>query len=225
MKVKSIVLFVTLAFSILAMASDRVGNGGFVYLWVKDGTPHVYCVDLVEAGKMQLSANVLNDHVGAVEEILKRLKNLDPKRYERLLSLAHTFFAEAEFGNLEIALGVYRSRDWGVINHNASLVRWGVAAPLELAVVQNYYNHPQDKYYFIDEKLWNMMDFYDQVAMILHEIIYRDLLMGPNSQLFGDQETSLAARALNKILISGQSRNFNHDKFMKFKQIWKIGIN
>src|SRR3989344_451437 len=156
--------------AVTSIAAGRDGGGGFVV--VCENQENVKPIDLLDhyqaRRKMKLDLGKPSLSVDEkIELVLGRLEKLNSQRAKLYREYVRTFLSEVEFTDEDLT----NLADTG-----------GVSIPrgckLELAVIQNKNPRPpiEDYRYKINEPLWRAMDNDTKAGLILHEVIYRELI-------------------------------------------------
>ncbi len=144
---------------------DRVGNGGDVVVCPSG----VELLDVYETKlrKHPLKTFLSNDPSLMAKELLDNtLKKFQPSRYKEYLKSLENFMDEAEF------LPGIELKDID----DSGIVVIPKGCHLEQIAIQrsNSEMRPGDKRYVINLDLWNSLDSFNQMALILHEILFRE---------------------------------------------------
>jgi hypothetical protein len=167
------------------------GNGGdAVVCKASDGT--IVSVKSFDLSEAQLLRGILPD-LGAIdidpvkklEFALNRFARLDPERAGRYLQKAKTFVNDSRLVPGYVLLDIPDSNHIGLED----------GCQLEQLVAYIPPRFPQDKPYIINEDLWKRLDNDNKAAVILHEIVYREL------KILGATNSS-EARYLNSMILS-----------------------
>lgn len=153
------------AFSAYAGGGDRVGNGGDVLVCGDS----VELLDIYEARTKGYKFRQLKEDtpLKMLQELLKtNLEKLQTIRTTKLLKYANTFYQEAKMlPNIHL----------NDVN-DSGLVAIPRGCKLEQIVVQlaEYDIMPDGQRYTVNLDLWNKLNNFNQMALILHESIYRE---------------------------------------------------
>ncbi len=204
---KSVGAFVCLAglmLTTLAQAGggDISGNGGdavvcqsgpvTIPLASQDRVPHAMLLDIYEGLLMRDIHPDLGDPsldvMQKVEQALSRMHRLDPGRAERYLKVAQGFMKDTRM----IAADLQDIPDSGFV----PLPPVGVCKIVQ-AVVQKPRSFPEDKTFTIDRRVWDLFDNDSRAGLILHEIVYQELIQYGHTN-------SISARYFNTLLLSNR---------------------
>lgn len=149
------------------MGGDRVGNGGDVVVCGK----RVELLDIYEA---RISGYEIKKPVGKTyQEMIKSLLQtnllpIQPKRAAKYLKFLETFENEAQF------LPGINLSDVG----DAGMVAIPIGCiPDQIAIQLSDDERPAGKKrYTVNLDLWNKLDEFNKMALVLHEIIYREAI-------------------------------------------------
>lgn len=155
------------AFSAYAGGGDRVGNGGDVLVCGDS----VELLDIYEARTKGYKFKQLKEDtpLKMLQELLNtNLEKLQTIRTAKLLKYASTFYQEAKMlPNIHL----------NDVN-DSGLVAIPRGCKLEQIVVQlaEYDIMPDGQRYTVNLDLWNKLNSFNQMALILHESIYREAI-------------------------------------------------
>ncbi len=164
---KMLLLLIFISLSCTAVAGDRVGNGGDVIVC----GDKVELLDLYEArvrGFKPLKPTSQN-HEDMLREVLDlRLARLQPQRASRYREYGQEFFRESL-----ILPGIELS---DVADAGLAVIPRG--CKLEQIVVQLADGDiiPGANRYTISQDLWDKLDEFNKMALMLHEVIYREAI-------------------------------------------------
>lgn len=179
------------------------GNGGTV-MACEGQAPRT--LDLFEAENIY-GWQIDQSHAQTVEErvhyIFDKLKTLNPYRTSQYRNWFSTFYKETEFVS-DASLGPVP--DLGKINIPNG-------CDVKQVVFQRQPNQLNSHRYTISLQWWNQLTVPDQAAMILHELIYRELALPPNLHA-----TSEFSRRLNGWFNTEDFQNTDLEKYLRFLQ-------
>lgn len=181
---------------------DR-GNGGFV---LSCGEQPLMVLDLYEA-KNRYFYNVVQseqtDVLAKAEEIISRLKNIDPVRARTYIEWLKNFYLESQ---ILTDTEFMETPDLG-------LVKKPKECNLEQVIFQREPSRLSPARYIINEKLWNRLDSNNQAALIIHELIYRDFLSGMSLE-----STSERIRLFNSIILADKLTALSLQEYIRLLQ-------
>lgn len=179
------------------------GNGGTV-MACEGQAPRT--LDLFEAENVY-GGQIDQSHARTVEErinyIFDKLKTLNPYRTSLYRNWFSTFFKETEFVS-NASLGPVPDLGKVTIPNGCDIKQ---------VVFQRQPNQLNSHRYTINLRWWNQLTVPDQAAMILHELIYRELALPPNMHT-----TSEFSRHLNGWVNTTDFQNTNIEKYLRFLQ-------
>ncbi|MEC9282532.1 MAG: hypothetical protein VX642_07455 [Bdellovibrionota bacterium] len=158
-------ILLSILFSISVFAGDRKGNGGDVLTCEPVSKYHLWSLDWYEMlYRYKLKPNFpdLDSDVSSALKILERIKDISPRRYEKLSKLVREFYFRSKFTRFPLS----DVRDSGVYEIPED-------CQLSQAVNQNPDILPSNKYYLINETIWNQLNLEMKTSLILHEVIYK----------------------------------------------------
>lgn len=214
-------LLVGILFSISAIAvTPRGGDtGGGNVVVCKDATTGATSVRLLDYYEAAiLYADIEPDfqapemgpgktEMELVEYVLKRMSRVDRERAEDLGVLAKEWFADTKFLNKIVLPGI---NDHGYIPLEVGCV-------VEQVAVQNLIPSAKAKKYTVREDLWKQMSLQDRAGLILHEIIYNEILNHPtiDSTSRGTRYVNalVSSPALSKISLAEYERHLKEADF------------
>jgi len=195
-----------LFFSTALMAGDEKGNGGDVLI-CPDRTPKYEVFDIFEARfirrfPLDLGANALS-----VDEkmllLLERLNKYSPTRARLYQQWYQEFMQEAQF---------FADIDLGEVNDSDHILI-PAGCKIKQIIIQREVSLPGDKRYIIDKNLWDHLDNDNIAALIMHELIYREM----------NQETSVHVRYFNSFLFSDKISQLTKAEFILLLR--RVGLN
>lgn len=164
-------IFIFMIFANCIAVAGPITSGGGTGFKTATGTVHL--LDTYEAGlnKTPLYLGTAGKTTPErVNEVIQSLSRVMPARADVFKTWAETFFDEIEWVGPDFVLS--NPTDLG-----------GVVIPVNSQIVQLSFQRtgPQvdkmgQKRYVFDQTLYNKLSSEDQVALVMHEIIYRDLL-------------------------------------------------
>jgi hypothetical protein len=182
---------ILVVFSQVAFSGPRVGNGGDVVVCSGPGQKAIELLDHYEARtlrKIQVNLGGPNDSVEAIlEAIFTRLSRVDNTRAVLFRQWFASFSADAELTEDNIV----QIPDTGAVTFPKG------CEILQIAIHQDP-DIPGDRRYIIRKDLWNLLDNQGKAGLILHELIYRDLI----SQEVAPHTSSKFVRYFNAYLSS-----------------------
>lgn len=181
---------------------DR-GNGGFV---LSCGEQPLMVLDVYEAQKRYFYNVVFSekaDVIDKAEEILSRLKNIDPVRSRLYIDWLKNFYQESQ---ILTDTEFMETPDLG-------LVKKPKECTLEQVIFQREPSRLNPARYIINEKLWKRLDKDNQAALIIHELIYRDFLSGMSLE-----STSERIRLFNAIILGDKVKPLSLQEYIRILQ-------
>jgi len=189
---KSLMALFFILFPLVAVAGPRVGNGGDVIVCHHaDTADTVELLDHYEARTVRdIKVNLGNARESVdtkLNRIFERLGKIDRTRALLYQGWYQSFYADAGFTDGNIV----QIPDIGALSFpkNCEIVQIAVHQDPDL---------PGDRRYIIRQDLWNLMDNDSRAGLILHELIYRDLI----TQEVAPHTSSKFARYFNAYLSS-----------------------
>lgn len=210
---KVIILMSIAIIALQSQAGGSVNNGGSgVYC---DNKQEVELFDYFEARTLRgiqidLGGNNLN-YMEKVKLALSRIKNLDPFYYNKFTIGVEHFLSETKF----------------ISNANLTPIP-DIESPvlpidchIKQIAIQKLPLFPGDSYFLIDQNLWDRMSEDSKAGLVLHEIIYRQILHETS------QTTSLRARYLNALISSKSIEKFkvgDYNQILHSVGLWAYTI-
>lgn len=193
------ILFFLPSTSVLSMAlGDSKGNGGDVIVCQKGKAP-VEVLDVFEARVMRGFQLELGGPGVSLEEklniLINRLEAYSPGRASRYREWGDSFLSEAQF---------FRGMNFGDVEDSDHILIPS-NCKLKQIIIQQKVDFPEDRRYMVNEDLWDQLDNDNKAALVLHELIYREL----------QSETSVNVRYFNSFLFSNEISRLTHDEFKK----------
>ncbi len=198
-------LFLTSALFLGISASPALAMGG----WSGNGGDGVYCgestpvelLDIYEARTMRgWNFEIPEDSSvtveAQIEKRLRKLERLDPMRVAHFRLYAAGFMAEAQFVDARLV---------DIPDSQHIVVPEGCR--IDQVAIQREPELPGDKRYVISRPLWDLMDNTSKAGLILHEIIYRDVLRL-------NHDNSKAARYFTAMILSTQIEEINSETYV-----------
>lgn len=185
--------------------ADQIGNGGGGVV-CRDGeglVKSVETLDVYEARQRGLELD-LGDPGQTFDEklnlALSRLRRLSPRRAQVYADEARRFLSTARFLD-DSHLERIPDSDPIALPHSCGL---------EQVVARKPPLFPTDAEYLVDNSLWRKLDVGNQVAMTLHEVIYREAVDE------GKQRGSAPSRLFNSFLFTRHWDNVSLWEYTKF---------
>lgn len=213
-----ILLIICLGLSAWA-GGDRVGNGGDVVICQNAKYPAIELLDFHEAREksIPLASLKAKDYLSKVKEVLgQTIKDVQPARYRRYLEWINTFEAESQF----------RSQVNLPDIDDSGLVILPVGCSMRQAVIQLTSEAVSDgePRYIIDQEVWSQLDEMNRAGLLLHEMIYREIIASNSIQ----NVTSMRVRNLNRILFGSDFVLENYfkmaTKMFGFDELFNVQI-
>lgn len=178
------------------------GNGGFALVCGDKAQSY----DLFEGSqKLTLDREHLTTVEDRLEYLITKLVRLNPRRAELYRIWASQFKADSEFktgGEFNPIPDV----GFGYIPNGCKL---------RPVIFQRDPSLLNSHRYTIDSEIWNKLAIEDQAALILHELIYRELATPPNYQM-----TSESSRSLNAWINSNEFNSVSiHDYLLMLQNL------
>lgn len=185
-------------------ANDRVGNGGDVVVC----GDNIELLDIYEAklNNIKLRSFKNSEHIKMLEELLKTLfKDINPKKSDVYLEF---------YKNMPQELRMIPNIHLNDVD-DAGVVAIPAGCSLEQIVIQLAEDDiPSDGFrYTFNKDLWDKLDEYNKMALLLHELVYRDAI--ENKRVGG-----MVVRS-----IIGQLLNSNIDLLKYFTSYYKLSDN
>ncbi|WP_374079053.1 hypothetical protein [Bdellovibrio bacteriovorus] len=179
------------------------GNGGFVLMC---GPGQLQVFDLYEAQvryRMQFDPKSLASLDERVQYLLSKFEKHNASRAVLYRKWYREFFVEAEFIS-NAKFNPIGDIGFGYIPKNCSLEQ---VIFQRAPSILNYYR------YAINKDIWDSLNVENQAALVLHELIYRELTLPPNSH-----ESSEAARYFNALLSSTRFQYLTYGQYISTLQ-------
>ncbi|AFY03316.1 hypothetical protein [Bdellovibrio bacteriovorus] len=198
-------LVITSLLSLIAVSAhannwyDR-GNAGFA-LFCTGKAPIV--LDLYEVSTRDLGSILYSKAVTPVDkavDLATRLEQVDPARARQYREGAKDFMASAQFVN---DLGIRQTPDLGLVTVPKDCT-------LEQVVFQRNPSILNKARYVVNANLWNQLDADNQAALILHEVIYREVINSTANELFSER-----VRLFNGIIHAHHMRSLMKKDYLK----------
>ena len=194
--------------SAFAMGGADAGGGNVVFC---QKGPSAQALDLYEANLRGLKVDLGGSDLTVpqkVELALSRLAAVDSVRAKNYRDEFKQFWKNsALLPNIELV----SSED----SHHTVIPSGCV---VKQAARQATPAFPEDKYFTISMDLWNLMDSDSQAALILHEIVYKEMI----HQKVKPQHDSVSARYMVGKLVSGISFETDLDKFHTYRDLFNL---
>lgn len=209
-KIKNLntILFLCLfSFATFAGTGGRtVGNGGDVLKCEANGSFTYTILDWYEGIEIRnLNLNLGESHLGFDEKIqiaLNRLQRVSPKRAARFQLILANFFNETKWLTSGTLIDVPDS-DHILLPNNCQILQIANQSTPVLST---------DKRYVIDFKLWQELNDDQKVALVLHEIIYKEALEDGH-------RNSISTRILNSLVLSKELEAMSVNEFTNVLKI------
>lgn len=179
-------------------AGDKARNGGSI---IQCGArAEVY--DLFE-GREAHGLNISNfsgDELSIVKAVLKRIEKFEPRRAAKYSNYLESFYSEARFVNAPISA----IEDLG----EGTLLPPKGCTKVQ-AISQARKTSLVEARYLISEKIWKSLDSLNRAALIVHELIYREV--------FEENEivsNSQGVRNLSALLFSNEFERLNWESYI-----------
>ncbi len=189
------------------------GGGGIVCRDTTGNVTSVKALDVYEAEfrDMELDFGPDAEPLQIVDYVLGRLARIDPKASEVYKTLAHRFF-DTDMSRFKKNITLPFTEDTGPVAPPAG-------CKIEQIVLQWVPQFPEDRLFTINADLWGMLDKRNQAALILHEVIYNELLGLKHSyreQQTHTHKTSYWARWYNERLLAKNFSAMTYASYAKF---------
>lgn len=209
--VKKIFYKVALVFSICYFSEGYaqsgghvIANGGYVLKCEKQNKITFESYDILE-GRVLYDVEPIfskkEDYLDKAEDIIGRLKKINPTREKLYLHWLSSFVKESKFLPNGVNLIEVPDISIGIRPDNCKLIQ---------AIVQTTNFERQGYRYIINTGAWNALDN-NKAALIIHELIYREAILPENNH-----PNSLLSRQFNQLIHSGEVRNMNLKQFIDF---------
>lgn len=202
---------------------DLEGNGGDALVCGSGENQTVEFLDLFEAdyglnifynpADGQWERDLGADDLTVIEKVLyalEKIKKIDIKRYQLYSSWALDFESQIRFINHR---DDGRDFELGDVPDTGNVIT-PIGCELKQLIIQNENRINKSFFYQVDKKLWDKLDDNHKAAVILHEVIYRDMFTQTNYA----HTTSVATRHLNALLTSKQIYNYTTD-YKKYNEL------
>lgn len=171
---------------------DR-GNGGFTVVCPDSSV----VLDLFETdvnGIVRVRYSSELTALAKAQDIVARLKSLDPAREALYQTWLQEFFSEASF---------VKNAKFAPVN-DLGLVALPANCALKQVVFQRNPSVLNSSRYLIDSELWNSIDENQKAALMIHEIIYREVINGSSFETSSER-----VRQFNALLHANVFKNWN----------------
>jgi len=187
---------------------DERGNGGDVLeCSFADSPVTLELLDIFETREIHEKELSLGDNSLTVEKkveiVLNRLKLFSKRRALKYKKWFDSFYKESKFLK-DVNFGDIQDSSHIFIPNNCKLKQ---------IINQQNPRFSNDKRYFINKNLWDQLDNNNRAALILHELIYREM----------QTPTSIPVRRFIAYLISDALNNFTPEDFLRLAK--EIGLN
>lgn len=205
------ILYLLLLFSSFAYAGNgdwfEKGNGGFAILC--DQKPP-QTLDLYESGfqyKWTLDRKYESDVQKRVQYLISKVSKFNPKRASLYQEWAESFIQESEFIP---NLGFGALPDLGNAIYDAT-------CKLQQVIYQRQPDEFTKARYTVNSTLWQALSPLDQAGLIMHELIYREFALPPNSHA-----NSEYSRHFNAWLNSQEFNEASLQEYVKTLQLLNV---
>ncbi len=214
-RIQSIFLVIALVFSssldartaIALQGGDYVGNGGDVIVCENSKVPSpssIELLDLFEARTIYGKKINMPKHL-SLDETLKiltdRLGYFDPYLSQFFKGNIDQFMSETVFVKGVVLTDIPDSKHIALAQN----------CRLEQIAIQRTPRFPGEKRYTISKNLWDQLDSLNQAALILHEVLYRQVLESNIES--PDKIDSEAVRYLVHLLVSNSINELSFEEF------------
>ncbi len=200
----------TLVFHSNAHADQRGnGGGGVVCRNDRGKITSVTTLDVYEAKfrGMQLDfGKPSKNPLDVVNYLLDRLAKMDPQAAENYRKIANRFFDE-KLSRFKKGINLDFTEDTG-------LLAIPVDCKMEQIVLQQNPEVPEDRLFTVNQDLFEHLDVFNQAAMILHEVIYNELISMKNRNGERVHPTSFYARYFNEKLIATTFKTMSAEEYI-----------
>jgi hypothetical protein len=142
---------------------DRVGNGGDVVLCLEHGEEKYYVLDEYKSDSpLEIGEKTLHYSIKVIR-LLERIREHFPARYDAYINIYNNFRANVTYTNASLP----EIDDEG--SENTEGCTKIQAAYFTRNLNGNYV-------YFIQKKIWNLLDSDQQAVLLLHEIMYTETI-------------------------------------------------
>ena len=204
MKIQSLLyillILVNINDSVVASTTgDSKGNGGDVVICKESSGTSYEALDYYELKKLyQFSPKIFANTNGiefSLDLMIQRLRKSGEHRADLYQTRVNNFFDEV----------IYVNQDLGDIQDSGNF-----ETPAHCEIRQIINQNPrilgQGKQYVINKPLWDLIDNDSKVALIFHEIIYREL----------NHKTSEQVRKFNAYLLADRLKDFDEYSYLQF---------
>lgn len=198
-------LIAAAAVTVHADEGGSVGNGGQGVYCKKTNSIELF--DYYEARVMRnlTFTRTRLTYKEKLEAILKRIERVDRVRAQFFREKMADFQKEVQFV-ADSTLEPIPDANSLVVPKGCEVVQMAVQRPPRF---------PGEKYYFVDDSKWKLMNDDQKAGLILHEIIYRESIgLG--------EKTSEAARYLNSTLASDQFPSMSRADYLKMLSLTRF---
>lgn len=194
-----------------AALEDQRGNGGggIVCRNPAGEITSVTTLDVYEAGfrDMTLDFGPASDQpLVVVNNMLDRLASLDPVAAKHYRELANKFF-DAEISRFKSGITLPFTEDTGPVAPP-------VGCALEQIVLQMEPKVAEDRLFTVNKDLFDRLDTNNQAALILHEVIYYELLRVKDSAGWPKHKNSFYARYYNQRILADNFADFTTESYI-----------
>jgi len=195
---------------VCAAGGDEKGNGGNLVI-CRDPLGKIARVELLDyyEAKVMRGMKLLSSEANFNEilsQILENLGKINPGQAKKYQEKASTFFENAkfysgvQFVNIDDSLHIFLPKGCAV----------------EQVAVQKKPQFPEDRLFNINKDLWDLMSEMDRAGLILHEIIYSELLT------LGQKE-STRTRYFNASMARGDFSNISPKAYHELAKL--VGLD
>ncbi len=190
-----------------AQAGQSVGNGGDALVCPSGVTFYDWYESSALYGLVPKHGPGSATAVERAQKVVGRLIALNPTRALRYAHMIDHFMSEAQFVSGASLIDL-PDVGLGAIPANCHLA--------QLAVQRSYASMPGERRYLIDAELWNRLELDQQAALIVHEVILRELMETAEGPL----TNTVAVRHFNALLLADAMAEFDEPRWYKTLHNW-----
>jgi hypothetical protein len=181
-----------------------IGNGGKIIQCPQEGAERKYeLVDFYEARVLRnwkvKMPSASQDPLEVSAQVLSRIEKLNPSRYKRYQSFLAQFMKEAQFLHGQKLVDIPDS------NHPS----FPANCEVKQLAIQRTGLGANEARYLIDGDIWEQLDLQSKAGLILHEVIYRELISAGTTN-------SEQVRFFNSALWANQMQGMDQATYIEF---------
>lgn len=188
-------------------SGNDVGNGGDAIV-CRDGSSNIKSVELFDVFEGRERRGLTLDLRGAdkwaekVELAIERIEKINPHRAQLYRAWLQNFRSEADYLAGIRLVDIPDTGDGWI----------PVACTIEQIAVRRDTDFANEKRYVIDHALWSLMDEDNKAALVLHELILREMMTNP----YVNHRSSIYARYYNEMVLADRLKGMTLKQYLEF---------